>query len=103
MNTAVCPENATCANTPGGYECQCPEGYRHDITENLCKGECFINLYFTILVIMYSYPLQIETNVLRTILSVVIMVYAPTYTVALTVPVSMVTRKMRAVTVALVI
>ena len=39
MNTTVCPENATCENTPGGYECQCPEGYTHNITENLCEGK----------------------------------------------------------------
>ena len=39
--TAVCPENATCTNTPGGYECQCPDGYTHIISENLllCEGK----------------------------------------------------------------
>ena len=57
MNTTVCPENATCANTPGDYECQCLEGYRYNITENLCEGKYFANMYKPI-------PLQLHLTII---------------------------------------
>jgi hypothetical protein len=34
-----CRGNAECLNTPGSYQCTCPEGYKLGVSERDCVGE----------------------------------------------------------------
>lgn len=38
----TCPTMATCVNTPKSYKCVCPNGYKLDVTRNICEDidEC---------------------------------------------------------------
>ena len=39
--TALCDTEVTgrnCSNTPGSYQCLCPEGFYYHEEEHLCKG-----------------------------------------------------------------
>ena len=57
-NTALCHDNATCANTAGSYSCACNEGYTGNGT--VCEGmnDFFININ----VYRYDRHLTVESN-----------------------------------------
>lgn len=41
LNQNICG-TAQCKNTPGKYECECPEGYAYNSTTKKCEGSYVI-------------------------------------------------------------
>lgn len=38
LHPRICGEPAKCVNTPGMYECQCPDGFDYNFTSKTCDG-----------------------------------------------------------------
>lgn len=47
---SICGEPAKCVNTPGMYECQCPDGFDYDFTGKTCDGRAVLLLSQTLCV-----------------------------------------------------